>query len=110
MGLGSTAKKLQRVADVAEELYKRMNEVRDQVVETQETVSETRQRTERLERELAEQRVVLEALAEKEGLDVEALTADVHIDEAETDVGAETTDETDETDASDATGDAQSES
>jgi len=84
MGLGSTAKKLQRIADVAEELYKRMNEVRDQVVETQETVSETRERTERLELELAEQRVVLDAIAEREGIDVEAITADVHIDEAET--------------------------
>jgi hypothetical protein len=77
-----------------------MNEVRDQVVETQETVSETRERSERLERELAEQRVVLDAIAEEHGIDVEALTADVHIDEAETDDeestgdGAETDDQT----------------
>lgn len=83
MGLGSTAKKLQRVTDTAEELYGRINDLRDQVVEMRKTVVETNDRIEALEAESAEQRALLEALAEREGIDVEAVTADAHIGEAE---------------------------
>lgn len=77
MGLGSTAKKLQKVADTAEELYARLNDLRDQVREMQNTVGETHERVDRLETENAEQRAILEALAEERGVDVESVTADV---------------------------------
>jgi len=32
MGLGGTAKKLQKVTDMAEDVYARLNDLRDQVV------------------------------------------------------------------------------
>ncbi|WP_251330582.1 DUF5798 family protein [Haloplanus pelagicus] len=87
MGLGSTAKKLQQVADMAEDVYARLNQLKEQVTETRETVDETKDRVDDLDRELAEQRAILDALAEREGIDVEALTAEIHVVDAETVAG-----------------------
>lgn len=83
MGLGGTAKKLQKVIDMADEVYTRLNDLREQVVEMRETTQETKDRIERLEVESAEMRALLEALAEEQGIDVESVTADAHIHEAE---------------------------
>jgi hypothetical protein len=83
MGLGSTAKKLQKVTDMAEDVYSRLNDLRDQVVEMRETTRETSDRVDRLERETAEVRALVEALADDNGIDVERVTANAHIGEAE---------------------------
>ncbi|MFB6160394.1 MAG: DUF5798 family protein [Haloferacaceae archaeon] len=87
MGLGSTAKKLQRVADMAEDVYQRLNDLREQVVEMRETVEETERRTDRLESEIAEQRELIDALAADAGLDADEVAARAHIGEAEDDHG-----------------------
>ena len=100
MGLGSTAKKLQTVAERAEKVYKRMNELREEVRETQESVEETRQAVQSLEDELREQRAVLYAIAEEQGIDADAVAAETHIVEAENDETLESGDGTDETAAS----------
>ncbi len=71
MGLGSTAKKLQTVAEVAEKLYTKVNELREEVDAMRETVTTTEERVERLEKEAAAQRALLEALAHQEGIDIE---------------------------------------
>jgi len=102
MGFGSTAKKLQQVADMAEDVYARLNQLREQVSEMRETVIETQGRVDELDRELAEQRALLEALAEEQGIDATAITAEVHVVDAE-EVAAE---DTDDEDAADATTDA----
>lgn len=81
MGLGSTAKKLQRVADMAEDLVGRLNELRERVIQMEETVDETNNRLTDLERTHAEQRALLEAMAEQQNIQVEEVIADV---EAET--------------------------
>jgi len=83
MGLGSTAKKLQQVADMAEDVYARLNQLREQVNETRKTVEETKGRVDDIDRELAEQRAIVEALAEQQGLDTDAIVADVHVVDAE---------------------------
>ncbi|AXG07264.1 hypothetical protein DU500_12990 [Haloplanus rubicundus] len=83
MGLGSTAKKLQQIADMAEDVYARLNQLREQVTETRETVEETKSRVDEMDHELAEQRAIVEALAEREGIDVDAITAEVHVVDAE---------------------------
>lgn len=85
MGLGGTAKKLQKVTDMAEDVYARLNDLREQIVEMRETTKETSDRVDRLERETAEVRALVEALAEAEGVDVERVTAEAHIAEAEGD-------------------------
>jgi peptidoglycan hydrolase CwlO-like protein len=100
MGIGGTAKKLQKVVEMGEELYTRINDLRTQVAEMRETVGATHDRVDRLENEVAEQRVILEALAEAEGVDVEALVAEAHITEAESDGST-----ADESGTGDATGD-----
>lgn len=76
MPLGNTAKKIGKVADMAEDLYGKMNELREQVVATKETVEETNRRVDRLEGEAAEQRALLEAVAEAQGIDLDDATPD----------------------------------
>jgi DNA repair ATPase RecN len=83
MGLGNTAKKLQRVADMAETLYEKVDELRSQVNEVKAHVETTSQRVERIERDLDDQRAVLDALAREQGIDVDALIAESTIEEAE---------------------------
>lgn len=73
MGLGSTAKKLQRVADLAEDLVGRLNELRDRVNTMEKTVDTTNERVATMQEELATQRALIEALAEAEDVDVEAV-------------------------------------
>ncbi|MFB6250372.1 MAG: DUF5798 family protein [Halobellus sp.] len=85
MGLGGTAKKLQKVTEMAEDVYTRLNDLRDQIVEMRETTQDTADRVDRLEKETAEMRAILETLAEQEGIDVDTVTAEAHIAEAEAD-------------------------
>lgn len=85
MGLGGTAKKIQRVAEKAEQTYEKLTELRKEVDDTQEMVSDTATRVQRLENEMAEQRAVLDAIAEEVGVDREDVSTDVHIAEAEQD-------------------------
>ncbi len=83
MGLGSTTKKIQMLADSAEKMYHRLNEVREQVETTQRTVDETGDRVRNLESEIVEQRAILEAIADELDIDLAAVTADAHIIDAE---------------------------
>ncbi|MFC7137368.1 DUF5798 family protein [Halobaculum litoreum] len=83
MGLGSTAKKLQTVADMAEKLYAKVNEIREQVEAMQESVETTEARVGALERETARQRAVIEALAERQGVDADAVVADLDLADAD---------------------------
>ncbi|GAB6860202.1 hypothetical protein JCM17092_02910 [Haloplanus litoreus] len=68
---------------MAEDVYTRLNQLKEQIAEMRETVTETRDRVDDLDHELAEQRAILDALAEREGIDVEAITAEVHVVDAE---------------------------
>lgn len=77
MGLGNTAKKLSKLADVAEELFKRVNAMRAEIDELRSAVEHTETDTAELRREVARQGAVLEALAEREGIDVEAIRESV---------------------------------
>ncbi|MFC6942366.1 DUF5798 family protein [Salinirubellus sp. GCM10025818] len=84
MGFGSATKKISMVADMADEVYKRLNDLREQVHEMRQTVQSTDQRVERLERTVEGQTAVIEALAEQQGIDVEQVYAEAAIREAET--------------------------
>ncbi|WP_136686689.1 DUF5798 family protein [Halorhabdus amylolytica] len=83
MGFGDTAKKLQKVTSAAEDLYEKMNQLRGQVQSLREEVETTSEQVDEIEHDLAEQRALLEALAEEKGLDVESIVADVHIEDAD---------------------------
>ena len=94
MGFGDTAKKIQTLADRAERTYKKISELRDEVDETQETVKDTADRIKTLENEMAEQRAVLDAVAEEVGVDLERVSTEAHITDAEESAAGEG-DETD---------------
>jgi septal ring factor EnvC (AmiA/AmiB activator) len=81
MGLGSTAKKLQTVADRAEQLYAQVKDVSERLMGVEESTTETVQRVRTLERELAEQRALVEAIAEEQGVDVDAVETDAVIED-----------------------------
>ncbi|MDH5020773.1 DUF5798 family protein [Halobacterium rubrum] len=76
MGFGSTAKKLQKVTEMADKLYERFEKLREQVSDLTGTVEETNDRVADLEAELAEQRAIVEALAERRGVDVDTVVED----------------------------------
>ncbi|EFW92865.1 hypothetical protein ZOD2009_08344 [Haladaptatus paucihalophilus DX253] len=96
MGLGSTAKKIQKVADTAEKLYAKLNEMREQLVDMRETLETTNERVERLEAENEHQKALIEALAREEGIDVDEVLSEVESAEAdgEGEAGDDSTDET----------------
>jgi len=83
VGLGDTTKKLQKLADTAEELFEKLNELRTQVAETRERVDDTHAKAASLEREQAKQRALLEAIATQQGVDVDAVLTEAAIEEAE---------------------------
>ncbi|MDL0121299.1 MULTISPECIES: DUF5798 family protein [Halobacterium] len=73
MGFGSTAKKLQKVTDLADNLYERFEQLRQQVSDLTGTVEETNDRVAALETELTEQRAIIDAIAAEHDIDVEAV-------------------------------------
>ncbi|WP_435153387.1 DUF5798 family protein [Haladaptatus sp. DFWS20] len=77
MGLGSTAKKIQKVADTAEKLYAKLNELREQVLAIRDSLEATDERVQQLEIKNAEQKALIEALAREQGIDVESVLDDV---------------------------------
>lgn len=69
--LGDAKQKLQRMIELAEELYTNVNDLKERVQETTETVEETNERVADLASEVRAQRVILEALADERDLEVE---------------------------------------
>ncbi|WP_136716033.1 DUF5798 family protein [Halorientalis salina] len=100
VGLGDTKKKIQKMVDSAEKTYAKINELRGQIEDLREKVDRTSEQVDRMDHELDEQRALLDALADEQGIDVEQVLADAAIEEAETDgTGTDTA-----TEASDAAG------
>ena len=73
MDIAGTKKRIQRLIKVAEESYKRINNLRERMDKLQADLESTSSQVDHIGYELAEQRVLLEALAEREGVDVETL-------------------------------------
>lgn len=82
MGFGSTAKKIQKLADIADELYTKVTELKTQLQSLQSTVERTNERVDDVDRELARQRVLLETLAEERGIDTDAVLTEAAIEDA----------------------------
>ncbi len=85
MALGGTAKKLQKVIDAAEQLYSKMNEVIERIGRVEADLETTSEQVDHIEHELAEQRALVEALAERQGVDVEETLAAADLAEAAAD-------------------------
>ncbi|MDZ7730639.1 MAG: DUF5798 family protein [Natrialbaceae archaeon] len=76
MGLASTAKKIQGISDKAEQLYSQLQDLQGRMVDLEEELDETHATVTDMDDELREQRALLEALADAEGIDPEAVLED----------------------------------
>jgi uncharacterized coiled-coil DUF342 family protein len=85
MGLGSTTKKIQMLAERAEQLYARLNEVQEEMVHLRENLDETHDSVTTLKHHSRENRALLEAIAEEQGVDVDAVLTEAAIDEVDAD-------------------------
>lgn len=81
MDIAGTKKKLQRMSKVAEESYKKMNEMMERMQKLQEDLETTSKQVDSIEYDLAEQRAIIEALAEEEDLDVEEILEEADLPE-----------------------------
>lgn len=103
MGLGGTAKKIKKLSDLAEKMYAQVGELRETVTELRDRVEMTTERIEHLEAESRRQRALIEAMADQQGVDVDAV-----LDEVESELAAEESEEADdEAEPSDETADAE---
>ncbi len=91
MGLGSTTKKIQLLAERAEQLYARLNEVQEEMVHLRENLDETHDSVTTLKHHSRENRALLEAIAEEQGVDVDAVLTEAAIEDV--DAAAESDDE-----------------
>lgn len=85
MGLGSTTKKIQLLAERAEQMVAQVGELRDQITELRETVEDTGDRVEGLDRRSEQQWEILQAVAAEQGIDVEAVLTEAAIEEVDPD-------------------------
>lgn len=76
MGLGSTAKKLQQVVDLADDLYAKLNDLKSDLAGMRDTIEKTNETVESLEAELESQRALIETVAESQDIDVEEFKPD----------------------------------
>jgi uncharacterized protein YlxW (UPF0749 family) len=83
MGLGSTAKKIQGLSERAEAMYKQVQELQQRITNLEEEVDDTHDTVNRMDHQLTEQRELLLAMAEEQGIDGEEILADAAIDQAE---------------------------
>ncbi|THE66016.1 hypothetical protein D8Y22_03575 [Salinadaptatus halalkaliphilus] len=83
MGLGSTAKKIQGLSDRAEAMYKQVQQLQQRIIGLEEEMDDTHDTVKRLDHQIAEQRELLLAIADEQGIDGEQILADAAIDEAE---------------------------
>ncbi|MDG5760146.1 DUF5798 family protein [Natronococcus sp. A-GB1] len=95
MGLGSTAKKLQGLSERAEAMYKQVQELQQRITNLEEEVDDTHDTVNRMDHQLTEQRELLLAMAEEQGIDGEEILADAAIDQAELEAEDGTTEEAD---------------
>lgn len=77
MGLGGTAKKLQKVANMAEEMYARLNDLRKQLNTLREATEETQADIQQIKHEQQVNRELIDRIAEQQGIDVEAVVDSV---------------------------------
>lgn len=79
--IGGTKKRIQRLMNVAEESYKKVSELLERMEKLQNDLETTSDQVDHIEYEVAEQRVLLEAIAEAQGLDVNELLGTSEPDE-----------------------------
>lgn len=102
MGLGSTAKKVQRLSNLAEKLYAQVNEVLERLSDLTDRVETASEDIETVRHEQREQRAILEAIAAEQGIDVASAIEEADVggpdEEADVEVGEAVPDSGDHSD------------
>ncbi len=98
MDIAGTKKRIQRATKVAEESYKKMNEMLERMQRMQEDIETTSEQVDRIEYDVARQRALIEAIADKQGIDTEEILAAADLPEppeslTETETEAESEDD-----------------
>lgn len=73
MVIGSATQKIQTIVELAEDLYERVTELREQVAAMRDTVEDTHDRVVAMETDLEDQRAVVAAIAAEHDIDVDEL-------------------------------------
>lgn len=85
MVLGSATQKIQTIVELAEDLYEKVTEVREELLETKDTVRDINERVTAIERELDQQRVIIEEIA----ADHDISSDDLFVDDEDARVGTD---------------------
>ena len=93
MPFGDTAKKIKKLSQTAEKIYERLNQLIEQIQSMRDRVENTSDQIEAIDRELAEQRAIVEALAREQDIDVDAVVAEVDAASETTDDGSATSED-----------------
>ncbi|MFC4986584.1 MULTISPECIES: DUF5798 family protein [Saliphagus] len=83
MGLGSTAKKIQIVSERAEQVYKQIQELQQRIIHLERKLEDTHDTATALDHRIEENRALLVAIAEEQGVDVDQVTTQAAIDDAD---------------------------
>jgi chromosome segregation ATPase len=73
MVLGGATQKIQTIVELAEDLYEKVTELREELLDIQETVQPINPQATDLEADLEQHRVILEAIAEEHDISIEEL-------------------------------------
>lgn len=73
MVLGSATQKIQTIVELAEDLYEKVTELKEELQQTQETVHDVDGRVAGIEEELDQQRVILEGIANELDISIDEL-------------------------------------
>jgi len=79
MNITKTKKRIQRLIKIAEGSYKKISQLMEKMEQLQSDLETTSEQVDHIEYELAEQRVLLETVAQEEGVDVETLLAEADL-------------------------------
>ncbi len=79
MDIAGTKQKLQRMMKVADASYKKITELVERMEKLQNDLETTSEQVDVIEYDLAEQRAILEAIAESQGVDVETVLEDAEL-------------------------------
>lgn len=83
MGLGSTAKKIQIVSERAEQVYKQIQELQQRIIHLEREVDDTHEAVTKMDHRTEENRALLVAIADQQGVDVDQVVAEAAIDDAD---------------------------
>lgn len=84
MGLGSTAKKVQRLSTLAEKLYEKVNEILERLSDLTDRVETASEDVQAVRREQREQRAILESIAAEQGIDVPSVIEEADLEDSDT--------------------------